>query len=392
MKKEVDVTYVVASKLGTIGMGSTAYNAVRGIEDSSLEYKVFCRGYAGDLKINKKNFTGYSFLEYLSYPFRFVEKFFKIKVNSFKLVNGIFGKFILWNLPKTKIYHTWMDVAPEAIEKAKKEGAILVLEGANSHPLNCAEILNKEYQKLKMKEYFIDIDEIKKKSSQLAKFDYVLCPSQFVYDSFLKNGFKKEQLFLVPYGTDPEKFSSEKKEKHKNFRAIFIGSIQIRKGIQYLLESWENLNLKNAELLIVGRVWPDAAKIVSKYKNNPSIKFLGFDSNPQKYLKEADVFVSPSLEEGSALTCYEAMAAGLPVIATYNTGSIARDKLDGFVIKTAESKVMAEKIKYFYDNRKEIIKMGKNARKNVENYSWDNYGKKVLEVYKKILAQNIKSR
>jgi len=387
MESKKDVIYVVASKLGTIGMGSTAYYAIRGIENSGLDYFVFCRGYNRDILLNKGNLSHYSWLEYLSYPFRFVEKYFGIKMNSFGLVNFLLSKLILLTIPKSKIYHTWMDIAPEAVKKAKKRGAILILEGANSHPLNSASIINGEYKKLGMKEYLIDIKKIKEKNDYLSLFDYIFCPSKFVYDSFLKFGFKKEQLFLIPYGVDIRMFADRKEKKDSKFRAIFVGSIQLRKGIQYLLEAWADLKLKNAELIIIGRVWPDARKIVSEYKGNPSIKFIGFNSSPQKYLKESDIFISPSLEEGSALTCYEAMASGLPIIATYNTGSIARDKKDGFVIPIRDTSILKEKIKYFYNNPKKVIEMGKNAKDYVQNFTWEDYGKRLVKSYNIILSR-----
>jgi len=384
-KKSVDVVYVVASKLGSIGMGSAALYALEGIEKSKLSYKVFSRGYNKNINLNKKNLVNYSWLEYISYPFRFLEKSWGIKFNWEKLINDILSKKVEKNLPKCKIYHTWMGISPKAIEKAKKEGAILILEGANSHPSNVADIMNKEYELFKINEK-INIKGMKEDSKIYDQFDYVMCPSQFVYGSFLKQGFSKKKLIKMPYGVDTNKFFPiESKGLKRKIKFIFIASIQLRKGIQYLLKAWDELNLKNAELIVVGRVWPDASKAIEKYKNNETIKFVGFNSNTKKVLQQCDVFISPSLEEGSALSCYEAMACGLPLIATYNTGTVVRDKKEGFIIPLRDTKILKEKIKYFYDHPKQIEKMGKSARKQVENYTWEKYGKRLTKEYKKIL-------
>jgi len=72
MVKEVDIVYVVASELGSIGMGITSQEALRGIEKSGLKYKAFSRGYKKEVPLNKKNLSNYSFLEYFTYPFRFL--------------------------------------------------------------------------------------------------------------------------------------------------------------------------------------------------------------------------------------------------------------------------------------------------------------------------------
>lgn len=386
MSKKIDATYVVAAKLGSIGMGSTAYYAITGIEKSGLFYKGFCRGYKKNISLNKNNLSNYGFLEYLSYPFRFLEKKIRIKINSFRFVNFLFGKLVYWNLPESRIYHTWMGVAFDAVTKAKKNGSIMIIEGANSHPSNTLKILNKEYKKRGMLDQIVNPEEIKNQVKIIEQFDYVMCPSDFVYDSFLEAGFSKDKLFKIPYGVDLQKFKIVKKT-HKKVRFIFVGSIQIRKGVQYLLKAWDELKLNNAELIIVGRVYSDAKNIVNKYKRHESINFIGFDTNPNKHLKSSDIFISPSLEEGSALTCYEAMASGLPLIATYNTGSVIRDKKDGFIIPAGNTNILKEKILYFYNNFEAVKKMGINARKRIEKFSWESYGRNLTKIYKKILNE-----
>ena len=384
MKDSVDVVYVVASKLGSIGMGTTAYNATKKLENSGLKYKIFCRGHNKNLKLNEKNIISAGYLEYLSLPLRFAEKKLHMKISPFEFVNKKFGGFVLRRLPKCKIYHMWMHVPTEIAIRAKEQGAILILEGANSHPVTCTKILNYEFENFNKKEYMSNLQDVKRSSEIYKNFDYIMCPSDFVYNSFLENGFEKEKLIKMPYGVNTQKFVPGIK-KGKKFRLAFVGSLQLRKGIQYLLKAWSELKLKNAQLLVVGRVWPDAVEVVEKYKKNPTIKFLGFDRNPLETLQQSDVFVSPSLEEGSALTVYEAMACGLPIIATKNTGCVAANKKDGFIIPIRDVKSLKEKIKYFYDNPNEIKRMGKNARKRVEQFSWDNYGERLKSKYLEIL-------
>jgi glycosyltransferase involved in cell wall biosynthesis len=214
-----------------------------------------------------------------------------------------------------------------------------------------------------------------------------MCPSDFVYDSFLKYGFKKSQLIKMPYGVDIKKFTSPKNKKvNKKIRFVFVGSIQLRKGIQYLLQAWKELNLENAELIVVGRVWPDAQEIIKKYSGLKNVKFMGF-AKPEEILKDSDIFVSPSLEEGSALTCYEAMVSGLPVIVTYETGSVVRDKKEGFIIPAGNIKSLKEKINFFYNNPKQIDKMGKLARKYIKKFTWEDYGKRLGKFYQEILGR-----
>ncbi|MEM4330483.1 MAG: glycosyltransferase family 4 protein [Candidatus Pacearchaeota archaeon] len=388
MEEKKEVCYVIAAKIGTPGIGKIAYYALKGLEKSKINYKAFCRGYSYYLDINKKRITNYIFLEYLSYPLRFIEKMLKMNIDSFKIVNSLFSWIVFLNIPKTRIYHSWIGVGKDAAKKSKKEGAILILEGANSHPLNILKILKEDYKKYLSSEKIKKIEENLKKEAEFIRiFDYILCPSNFVYNSFLKEGFRREQLILLPYGVDINDFSPKKEKKDKIFRAIFVGSVQLRKGVHYLLQAWDKLKLKNAELLIVGRIWPDAKEAIKKYKNNKTIKFIGF-ANPKEYYKKSDVFVFPSLEEGSALVTYEAMASGLPIITTFNSGSIARNGKEGFIVPIRDVKALKKRILYFYKNPEVAEKMGKAARKRVENFTWEKYGENLVKAYKKILKKN----
>jgi glycosyltransferase involved in cell wall biosynthesis len=79
------------------------------------------------------------------------------------------------------------------------------------------------------------------------------------------------------------------------------------------------------------------------------------------------------------------MACGLPLIATGSTGSIARNNKEGFIIPSGNVEILKNKIKYFYDNPLKIEKFGRAARKRVEGYSWDDYGKRLGKEYGRIL-------
>jgi glycosyltransferase involved in cell wall biosynthesis len=105
----------------------------------------------------------------------------------------------------------------------------------------------------------------------------------------------------------------------------------------------------------------------------------------------SDIFVYPLLGYGGvAISLLEAMAAGLPLIAT-NIGGLptqVRDGWNGFLVEPANEKQLAEKIKYLIDHPEERIKMGINSRKLAEGeFNWDKIAEKYIEVYKKVLSQ-----
>ncbi len=90
----------------------------------------------------------------------------------------------------------------------------------------------------------------------------------------------------------------------------------------------------------------------------------------------------PSIQEGMAMVQLQAMACGLPLITTTNTGGddlITRNGEEGFVIPIRDVEAIKEKILYLYENQDIAKEMGEKAKKKVENgFTWDDYGDKYI--------------
>jgi glycosyltransferase involved in cell wall biosynthesis len=231
--------------------------------------------------------------------------------------------------------------------------------------------------------------------------DVIVAPSLFVKKTLDMAGFSDKKIEIVPFGADIIKDFNEGDIKERNnnqetitkvitnnqspitkkIRFIFAGAVNYRKGINFLLEAWDKANLEDAELLICGRVYKTIKKEIRKYKNH-NVKFLGF-VNIKEYLRNSHVFVFPTLLEGSAKSVYEAMSYGLPVITTENSGSIIEDGQLGFIINIGDVESLKEKILYFYNNHNKIEEMGISAFQKVKQYTWENYGKNVVNLYLK---------
>lgn len=377
------VIYSIGTTLNGGGIGNVAYRSVKSLEKRGDLEKVICSG-KKNINISKQKVYSIFFHKYLiRYPLRFIQRVFP-HFNSFYWIDYYFDLLSKNQIKKCDIFHAWRNYSSCAGKKAKKFGAKLVVENASSHPLIQNKLLKEEYAKYGLTFEPFDKKTLKQAIKELNNADYIKIPSDFVEKSFLDQGFSKEKLIKIPFGVDLKAFSTEKEKHDKKFRAIFVGQVTLRKGIQYLLEAWSELNLKNSELVIVGNICPDAKFLFEKYSKNKNIIFKGHQDSKKEY-KFADIFVFPSIEEGSALVTYEAMASGLPIIVTFNTGSVAKNGKDGFIIPLRDKNAIKEKIKYFYKNPKEILRMGKNARKSIEKFTWERHDRELLKFYKKII-------
>jgi glycosyltransferase involved in cell wall biosynthesis len=156
-------------------------------------------------------------------------------------------------------------------------------------------------------------------------------------------------------------------------RFIYAGGCSIRKGIPVLLEAWEKAQLRDAELLLVGS-WQLAD---SKLKELPrGVKFLGPVGPEQlrELYRESDVFVFPSFFEGFGLVILEAMACGLPVIASEcSAGPDVLDDSCGRVIKAGEPEQLIESLRWFTANPDRLPAMKAVARYRAEGFTWGRY-------------------
>lgn len=202
--------------------------------------------------------------------------------------------------------------------------------------------------------------------------DHVLVPSDYVRDTLVERGTKPERIAVVPYGVDVERFRPMPKPAGGKFRILFVGGLSQRKGIKYLLEAVKRLRLPDAELVLVGRRI-GSAEAFSGYegffRHVPHVPY----HEVHRLFGEADIFVYPSLHEGSAFATYEALASGLPVVTTPNTGSVVRDGQHGFIVAPRDVEALMERIERLYRDRDLRLALGAAARARAEEFTWAAY-------------------
>lgn len=247
----------------------------------------------------------------------------------------------------------------------------------------------KKSLKEKMKSY--TQKSYKNYRQELKDTDYFLVPSGFVKKSLLYCGIEEEKILLVPYGVDLDMFKQKEykaltKEDKINFS--FVGRAEAAKGFYYLIKAFKELKDLNVTLNVVGGIPDKDREILKDIEEMKNVVYHGIKTKSEmnEIYKKSDVYIMPSLYEGFSLTLFESMASGLPVIATKNTGAegVINDFKEGFVIDSASTKQLKEKILWFYNNRDKIPEMGKNARKLAERFTWENYKKNLVEKLKNI--------
>lgn len=272
-----------------------------------------------------------------------------------------------------------------AIEKAKNEGMKVVVDHSIAHPAFMNKNLKGEFER--NGEHFDSGEDNpfwQYVLSDCKKADVLLVNSNFVKETFIQQGFDAGKIVVIYLGVREDFWGLKKNYVlSKKIKLLFTGSFGFRKGGEYLLKALQLLEEREleCELTIVGG-YSGGKTLLEKYPSK-NIRLTGVipQDEMKAYLQHADLYVFPSLCEGCAQSGMEALAAGLPVIATYESGLPIEDGVNGFIVKSKDEKAIVDAILRLVANDELRESIGRKAMERMKNYTWDKYASNVVDLY-----------
>lgn len=291
--------------------------------------------------------------------------------------------------PESDLFVGWSGVSERALLTARAQGMVAVIERGSSHIEFQRDILIEEYDRYGLGLRPPHPEIVAKEVREYELADYISIPSAFVEKTFLAKGVPKAKLLRNGFGVDLSQFR-QLPRRDQVYRVLFAGRLDLRKGVHYLLQAFSELRLPNAELWLLGNKLPEIEPFFSRYAGS----FIYHGHIPQwklhEYYSQCSVFAIASIEEGMAVVQLQAMACGLPLICTTNTGGedVITDGREGFVVPIRDVEALKEKIMFLYENQDICREMGQAARLRVETgLTWDDYGRRVCQTYSRILRE-----
>lgn len=218
----------------------------------------------------------------------------------------------------------------------------------------------------------------------------VVAASSFTKRTLIDHGVAAEKILVNPYGVDIIRFNPGPRAEWSGrpLRFVFVGQVSARKGIPLLLEVWTRLAPPSSELWLIGHVAPRALPLVRGIRG-VVVKGPVSRVDLPGMLRECDVFVLPSYFEGFGLVLLEAMACGLPVIATDATAApdLVTDGEDGFGLPTGDRAALQDRLQFFLRDPARARQMGHAARKKAEQFSWAAYGDRWAELMRTLVRE-----
>src|SRR5215831_11377361 len=226
---------------------------------------------------------------------------------------------------------------------------------------------------------------LERKRQEMTLADLTLVPSRHV-EATIREFYPHKDIARAPYGVDAEFWTPGPINKSPGpLRFIYAGEVSLRKGIPLLIEAWSKAELRDAELMLVGS-WMLAD---SKRRSlPPGIKWFPPCSSQalRDRYRESHVFVFPSFGEGFGLVLLEAMACGLPAIASEaGIGPEIITADSGFISPSGDLEQLVELLRWFDRHRDEVPAMGREARAQAQQWTWRKYRSAVTEAVSKLV-------
>ena len=295
---------------------------------------------------------------------------------------------------KIDIIHTWPLGALETLKAARKLGIPTVLERPNAHTAFAMEVVQKECERLGVTlppdhEHAYNAEKLRIEEAEYELADRLICPSDFVLNTFLDKGFSKERLARHRYGFDEKVYhpGSETQGSKSRLTMIFVGVCAVRKGLHYALEAWlKSPASKHGTFLIAGEFLPAYREKLASMLSHPSVKVLGHRSDVAELMRKSDIFILPTIEEGSALVTSEARGSGCVLLVSEASGAVCKHMENGLVHRVGDVETLTRHITMLDDDRLLLEKLRAASLECVAEITWTAAGIRLLELYRETIA------
>jgi glycosyltransferase involved in cell wall biosynthesis len=240
----------------------------------------------------------------------------------------------------------------------------------------------------------LDVPEsyFQRREAEWAVANLVMVNSEWTRQALIRQGVKNDKIVVIPLAfeaschrhTDATSSRPSNFDSRRKLRVLFLGQVILRKGIQYLIEAARLLSEERIHFDVVGSIGIFDEAVNSAPAN---MTFHGPVSRDrtEAFYRSADLFILPTLSDGFALTQLEAMAHGLPVIATPNCGDVVTDGVDGLIVPPSDPNALAEAFQLILQDPEKLRSMREATDAKLEQFSLARLGENLAALEQRLL-------
>ncbi len=290
------------------------------------------------------------------------------------------------------IVHTWPTGALRTLKTAAKLAIPTVLERPNANTRVAMLLVKNECQRLGVAlppghEHAYDERKLRREEEEYELADRLLCPSDFVVRTFLERGYPAGKLVRHQYGFDEKRyFPGAQMGEGGGLRVLFAGVCAVRKGLHYALEAWiASPASEQGTFSIAGEFLPAYRERLKSMLVHPSVRVLGHRSDLPDLMRNSDILVLPSIEEGSALVTSEARGSGCVLLVSEAAGAICRHMEDALVHRVGDVPTLTRHFAMLHQDRALLERLRTASLAGISSLTWTAAGVRLLDVYRETI-------
>lgn len=293
------------------------------------------------------------------------------------------------------IVHAWPMACLRTLRVAKRHGIPVLMERPNAHTAFAFRVVEEECKRIDFEmpagyESTFDAKSLALELKEYEEVDYLLCPSPFVAKTFVDEGEPATKLLAHQYGYDSALFwpGQQNALAAKPLVMIYVGLCTPRKGLHHTLKAWlASTASKAGRFMICGEFVPGYREKLGDLLDHPGIEVLGQRNDVPALMRQADLFVLSSVEEGSALVTYEARGSGCVLLVSDAAGAVCRDGENALVHPSRDAATLTKHLDLLDRDRNLLWKLRDASIRDLDELTWRAAGRKLLDVYREVLAR-----
>ena len=302
-----------------------------------------------------------------------------------------FDEYTVRNLPECDALIAISGSSLKTGKLLQARGGVFLCDRGSAHQRYQEQIITEEYRRWKVDQPVSDPRDTAREEHIYEQANAIVVPSSFAARSFAERKVDPAKVHTIPFGVRLEHFSPVSTPSQDVFEVLFVGGVNLRKGIPYLLQAFARLTHPKKRLRIVGGMGRGMEEILRTLPMH-DVQILG--SVPQSHLpaimSSSHVMVLPSIEDGFGLVIGQALASGCPVIASVNTGGpdMITEGVDGFIVPIRDVESLCERMQRLADEPVLQQQMRAAGLERVKQLGgWNTYGSLWENLLERLIAK-----
>lgn len=382
--------YSFPDRIGKPGIGVTAWHQVRETARRGVDVTLYCTSLGAELPANV------TVVETLSVGGRRVPHR-ALGVERAYRYHDLRVSAALRRMGRTiDLVHCWPRATLRTARAAAALGIPCLREVPNTHTAHAVEVVARETAALGLEPARRHSHTVGRQAIEREELEYecasgLLVPSEYSLETFVARGIAREKLILHRYGYAPDRFYAAPGEPRADgpLTAIFVGRCEPRKGVHHALRAWHDSGAASSggRLVICGAFEPGYRELLEPLLAHPSVEVTGFAADPASLMRESDILLLPSLEEGSALVTYEAQACGCVLVVSEAAGARCRDGVEGLVHPPGDLEALTEHLRRLQADRTLLLRLREASLARIGGLSWADAGEELAGTYAQQVAR-----